>query len=453
MNFDLLLKGGDVFTGAGKMTADVGIKDGLVVAIGRYLASDRVCPVYDVRHKWVLPGFIETMGAAVSDLEDGATRFLQHSERAATGGVTTLAEVVVPKPWESVEQAIDRRARGLSQSWIDRAFVLRIMAGHVPAADALAAAKTRGLAAVLAQLSPRVDGFGLDDAELYALAIAARDAGVGLAVSLEHPSFAEHMHQKTPRIFKAARADLFGRQSVEGERVAAERACAIALVSGAKMALLGPTTATTLKAIEAARDRGARVQAMPCCHSLLLSTKVYSKRRGRWYRPIPPLRSDRERIALRRMFARSSSALIALGAGAQPFPAIAAWTLEKQPKPQALAGLPWAPAVLVALAAAKIISPRRLVSALAAGPAAFLGLGGERGVINIGSVADIAVWDPAKKKKLGPRNPKTSDDFNPFIGSSALDPPMLVFNRGRLVAENGARAGDRPEGVVAVRMT
>lgn len=452
MNFDLLLKGGEVYTESGVVTADVGVRDGLVTAIGRYLASDRNCPVYDVRGQWVIPGFIETMGAAVSDLEEGGARFLAHSEKAAIGGVTTLADVVVPRPWESVEQAIDRRNKAVTESWVDRAFVCRVMAGHVPAAAQLAAAKKKGLAAVVAQLSPRVDGFGLDDAELFALARNAKEAKVSLAVSLEHPSFAELMQRKTPRVFKAARADLFGRQSVEGERVAAERACAVAAVAKAKMTILGATTAKTLLAILAAKERGAPVQPMLFGHSLLLSSKVYGKRRGRWYRPLPPLRLERERVQLRRLFARTPGAMLAIGAAASPSPPLAAWTLEKQPRPQALASLPWITRVLVAAAATDLVSPKRLLRALATDPAAFLGLGGERGLITIGSVADLAVWDPKGPKKLGPRNPKTSDDFNPFIGSRGVAPPVLVFNRGRLVAEHGARVGARPEGALALRL-
>src|SRR5262249_38056328 len=163
-------------------------------------------------------------------------------------------------------------------------------------------AKRRGLAGLVAHIAPRVDGFGLDDAEIYQLASVAKAAKLSVAVSLEHPSFGEQVPQKTPRIFKAARADLFGRQSVEGEQGAAARACAIAKVAQAKVTILGATTAETLRIVQAAKERGARVQAMVYAHSLLLSQKVYSKRRGRWYRPMPPLRSEQERLRLRRAF-------------------------------------------------------------------------------------------------------------------------------------------------------
>ncbi len=446
------MKGGEVFTAGRTVTADLGVKDGLVVAIGRYLASDRVCPVYDVRGKWVLPGFIDVASAAVSELEEGGARFSHHTARAATGGVTLVAETVVPKPWESLEQAVSRRGKSLAHSWVDRAFVVRVMAGHVPSAEQVQAAKKLGLSALIAQLSPRLDGFGLEDADLYRLALSAREAQVGLAISLEHPSFAELMTSKTPRVFKAARAELFGRQSLEAERIAAERAIAIAAAAKTKITLLGVTSNKTLALVDAAQERGVRVQAMVYTHSLTLSTKVYGKRRGRWYRPSPPLRLEGERLRLRKAFAKSNASLV-IGAGAPPLPAIAAWTLEKTPRVQALTSLPWISSVLLASVGAKQWSLSRIVKALSQDPAGFLGLAGERGVISIGSVADIAVWDPAGKKKLGPRAPKTSDEFNPFVGQRATAPPMMVFSRGRLVAQNGVSIGNTSEGLLAVRIS
>ena len=334
---------------------------------------------------------------------------------------------------------------------MDRAFVVRVMAGHVPTKDQLETAKRRGLSGLVAQIAPRVDGFGLDDAEITKLLTVAKAAKVSVAVSLEHPSFGEQVPQKTPRIFKAARADLFGRQSVEGEQVAAERACAIAKVAGAKVTILGVTTAETLRVVQAAKSGARGASDGVCAFAVLVAEGVQQAPRS-LVSAVAAAAIGAERLRLRRAFAEST-ALLAIGAGAQPSPAIPAWTLEKQPRPQALASLPWATRVLVAAAATGPLRQRRLVRALSGDTAAFFGLAGERGIIAIGAVADLAGAGFSAAKKLGPKNPKTSDEFNPFVGTLGTEPPSLVFNRGRLVAQNGQRAGTRPEGVPAVRMT
>ena len=70
------------------------------------------------------------------------------------------------------------------------------------------------------------------------------------------------------------------------------------------------------------------------------------------------------------------------------------------------------------------------------------------------SVKEISVaFDPLPREKLGPRTPKTSEDWNPLAGQRALTAPVLVLNRGRVVVDQGALTATSPGGEVAVPLS
>jgi N-acyl-D-amino-acid deacylase len=111
--FDLLIAGGRVFDGAGNpaFPADVGIRDGRIVAVGR-LAGARAARVIDATGRHVAPGFIDVHSHA----DDGASasggfRDQNPQIRAApnlvTQGITT---VVVNHDGRSPWPIADQRA-------------------------------------------------------------------------------------------------------------------------------------------------------------------------------------------------------------------------------------------------------------------------------------------------------------------------------------------------------
>jgi N-acyl-D-amino-acid deacylase len=109
--FDILIKGARVFDGTGNpaFPADIGVRDGTIVAVGR-LGDAKAARVIDAGGKFVAPGFIDIHSHA----DDGARpaggfRSVNPQIRAApnlvTQGITT---VVVNQdgrsPWPIAEQ-------------------------------------------------------------------------------------------------------------------------------------------------------------------------------------------------------------------------------------------------------------------------------------------------------------------------------------------------------------
>ena len=129
MSFDLLIRGGIAATPNGIAEADVGVKDGRIVAVGS-LANAKAAEVFEAKGLHVLPGVIDTQvhfrepgNEHKEDLETG-------SRAAVLGGVTGVFEMPNTNPPTTTRAAIeDKLARAKNRMHCDYAFY----AGATPA--------------------------------------------------------------------------------------------------------------------------------------------------------------------------------------------------------------------------------------------------------------------------------------------------------------------------------
>ena len=112
--YDLILRGGTVFTPSGEFGADVGVRDGRIAAIGD-LGTAHATLTLPCRHLHVLPGVIDTQ---VHFREPGAEQkenLESGSASAVAGGVTAVFEMPNTNPLTATAEALDdklRRAQG-----------------------------------------------------------------------------------------------------------------------------------------------------------------------------------------------------------------------------------------------------------------------------------------------------------------------------------------------------
>src|SRR3569832_1996479 len=122
MTFDLLIRGGIAATPNGIGEADVGGKDGRIVASGSR-ANAKAAEVFEAKGLHVLPGVMDTQvhfrepgNAHKEDLETG-------SLAAILGGVTAVFEMPNTNPPTTTRAAIeDKLARAKGRMYCDHAF-------------------------------------------------------------------------------------------------------------------------------------------------------------------------------------------------------------------------------------------------------------------------------------------------------------------------------------------
>ena len=124
--FDLVIRGGTVITATDAVPGDVGIKDGVVTAVGRGLAGGAT--TVDADGMLVMPGGVDShvhldqpsVGAQMCDDFDTGTA------SAAAGGTTTIISFAWQTKGSSLAAAVEDYHAKAKRARVDYAFHLTI---------------------------------------------------------------------------------------------------------------------------------------------------------------------------------------------------------------------------------------------------------------------------------------------------------------------------------------
>jgi len=127
-DFDLVIRGGTVVTASDTSVCDVGVKDGVIVALGRSLAKG--AKEIDATGKLVLPGGIDSH-VHVDQLSSSgaytADTFLSGTRSAMCGGTTGIIPSAAQFKGQSLRKTVeDYHAKADGQAMTDYAFHLII---------------------------------------------------------------------------------------------------------------------------------------------------------------------------------------------------------------------------------------------------------------------------------------------------------------------------------------
>jgi dihydropyrimidinase len=212
------------------------------------------------------------------------------------------------------------------------------------------------------------------------------------------------------------------------------------------------STKAGLESIIRAQDKGLPISAETCPHYLTFTEEQYKKPDAERYIMSPPLRTEEDRDAL--WFGLANDHIKTIGSDHCVF------TL-RQKKQRDFTQVPnGAPGVetLLALVYSEGVRKGRitmndLVRVTSYNPSRILGLHPEKGVIAVGSDADLVVFDPEKKVKLTVDNLHTRIDFSIYEDITVTGYPTVTISRGNIVYENGNFTGKKGTGRFVKRKT
>lgn len=447
---DLLLKNGKIVTESVTYDADIGVKDGEIAVISKSI-SESADKTLDVRGKLVLPGVIDAhthfempfMGTLTADdFESGTVG-------AACGGVTTVIDFAMQQKGETVLDTYETwRKKADPKVVIDYSIH---MAAREPVEAHLRELVNRGVTSIKLFMAYKKELYSDDGTIFRTMTEMAKHGGL-VALHCENADLIEVETQKLlaegkvqPIYHARSRPPLF-------EVEAVERAVRLAEMTGCHMYPVHLSTKLGLDAIMQAQQRGLPIYAETCPHYLTLTEEQYNKPDAERFVMSPPLRKVEDRDAM--WFGLASNHIKTVGSDHCVF------TLKQKkqadfskvpngaPGTETLLGLVYSEGVRKGR-----ITLNDLVRVTSANPSRIFGLYPEKGMIAIGSDADLVVFDPEKKVRLTVDNLHTKIDYSMYDDITVTGYPVATVSRGQVVQENGQFTGKKGAGKFVKRKT
>ncbi len=454
MDFDLVIRDATVVTPGRQETADIGIADGRIAQIGGAMSGARELAAGGLL---AIPGGIDAhTHLAHQGLGDRlefpiwVDDFWSGSRAAIAGGITTIANMTYPVPDEEGTEetpagAIAREMAGAApEAAVDWFLHPIVLHPGTLAAGEIAALAAAGHASIKMFLSD--PDLAADEAALLAAASAAKAAGAVTLLHCEDGAMLAQAGEKLIAEGRGAVANFPDARPVAAEVAAVEVAIGIARRTGAPVYIVHLSSAAALDRCRRARTAGLPVYVETRPLYLHLTRERFAEPDAAKYVGAPPLRDAADREAL--------WAGLAAGDVDTVCSDHAPWTLEHKLDPalnavtarQGVADLETLMPMLYSEGVlAGRISVDRFVDLTSANAARIFGLYPRKGVIAVGSDADIALWDPGHRRTVDGAHMQSRSGYSVYDGWPVQGWPRFVLRRGQLVLADGqitARPGD-----------
>jgi dihydroorotase len=421
---DLVLKGGTVVNQDGASLRDIAVKDGRVVAMGRF---DDAAEIIDCRGLHILPGVIDTQ---VHFREPGA----EHKEDLATGsraavmgGVTAVFEMPNTNPVTVTAQALsDKLARASGRMHCDFAFFAGATRDNVGALAQLE--RSPGCAGVKVFMGSSTGALLVEDDATVERVLAAINRRASFH-SEDEGRLRARLGERRPG--EPASHPVW--RDAEAARLSTERLLKIARRIGKRIHVLHVSTADELPLLASHRDV-ATVEVTP--HHLTFCEEDYP-RLGTLLQMNPPVRGAPHRAAL--WEAVNSGLVDILGSDHAPH------TREEKAKayPESPSGMPGVqtlvPVMLDHVSKGRL-TLQRFVDLTSHGPARVFGIA-RKGRIAHGFDADFTIVDLTHRRRIENHWIASRCGWTPYAGAMVTGWPVMTCVRGRLVMREGEILG------------
>lgn len=425
---DLLLRGGNLLTSAGVTRADIGVRDGKIVALGD-LELERAALTVKAEHLHIMAGAIDTQ---VHFREPG----LEHKEDLATGtaaaiagGVTSVLEMPNTQPPTLDAAALaDKLARAGGRARCDHAFYVGASPSNV---DSLAALeRLPGCAGVKLFMGSSTGGLLVADDETIARVLASGRRRIAV-----HAEDEARLRERRALIGAGATAAMHPVwRDAETALRATQRLLALAERAGRRVHVLHVTTAEEVALLGRHRSL-ASVEVTPQ-HLTLAAPHCYEAL-GTLAQMNPPIRDERHRAAL--WEAVRDGRVDVIGSDHAPH------TLAEKARayPESPSGMPGVQTLLPLLldhAAAGRLPLARIPELTSEGPARVFGIAG-KGFLRAGCDADFSLIDLAARWTVEKSWLRSRCGWSPFEGMKLTGKPVMTVLRGRIAMRDGELIG------------
>ncbi|RAI00041.1 dihydropyrimidinase [Acuticoccus sediminis] len=454
MTFDLVIAGGTIATAADVFKADIGVKDGVITALGIGLEG---AETIDATGKYVLPGGIDSHVHIDQPSGEGivmADTFETGTLSGLFGGNTTLLPFCVQEKGKSLRDALTAyHAKAEGNCYTDVSF-------HLVISDPTESVLGQELPAAVAdgytsfKVFMTYENLRLNDAEILQVMDTARRTGALAMVHCENEDairFLIDRHVAEGRLEPLSHATT---RPLAVEREATHRAITLAEVVDVPVVIVHVSNGAAMEEIERARARGMNVTGETCPQYIRLTEKDLEGMNWEGAKAVcsPPPRTEAEWDNIWRGI--QTGVFDVFSSDHCPF----RYDDERgklNPKgrkdfrhvPNGIPGVETRLPILFSEGVSKgRIDITRFVALTSTNHAKTYGLYPKKGTIAVGADADIVLWDPEAETTIRHANLHDGSDYSPYEGLEVKGLPRTVILRGKVMVKDGELVGARGDG-------
>ena len=453
--FDLVIQHGTLVRADEIILADVGIREGIIVEIGRGLSGRRNI---DASGMFVFPGAIDPHVHLNMPFGDtfSSDNWTSGTIAAAYGGTTTVIDFVEPDPGEPLLEALGaRRSEADGASVVDYGLHMTIREDRESTLAQIPEVIAAGCPSFKTYLT--YAGFKLDDSALLNVLTAVAGSGGLTLVHAENDAIVEYYTRRLVREGKEAIKYFPQSRPAIAEKEAIHLSLTFAGLIQAPVYIVHISTAGGVKELQLAREQGVTAFGETCPQYLLLSEVEFERAgfEGARYLCAPPLRTKNDQASLWK--ALSEGLIQSVGTDHCPFNYRGQKDRQASSFTKIPPGLPGIESRLALLFTygyrSGFLSLPQLVSICSTNPARIFNLYPQKGELAPGTDADIVIFDPEHNLTLSREYLHERVDYTPYEGFKLHGYPYMTLLRGNVIVERGKFVGQIGSGRFLPRRT
>jgi dihydropyrimidinase len=443
----LLIKNGEIVTPSERYVADILCEGETITRIDRDISAPAGAEVIDATGKYVFPGFIDPhvhiylpfMGTYAKDTHATASR------AALVGGTTTFIEMICPARNENPMEAFELwlgKAEG--KSACDFTFHMGVTRYDDEAERDFKEIVKRGIASFKIFLAYK-GAFGLTDEELYKTLTLAKQLGVITTAHCENPDLVLELQKKLLAEGKTGPEWHYWSRPPVVEAEGVHHLMTFAEMTGAHVYIVHTSCEESLREATRGAQRGVNVWVETLIQYLLLDRTDAEKPNFEGAKNVmsPPLRDKKNQDVMWNGLRQGFVATLATDHAPFDFTQkiMGKGDFTKIPN-----GIPSLEDRINLYFTHGVkggrIDLHRFVDTASTQAAKLFGLFPRKGAIQIGSDADLVVYDPNYKGKISAKTHQMNLDYNSFEGFEIQGRPHVVTVRGKVAARDGKFVGE-----------
>ena len=439
----MLIKNAGIVTNGKLETTDIYIRDGKLERIGKNPEiSLTTCNTIDAGGLIVLPGGVDPHVHLHLNTPAGysADDFRTGSEAALRGGTTTIIDFVTPHKGQSLVDALDERIAEATGSIIDYSFHVSPVEWRTTTAKEIETCIERGFTSFKVYMAYQ-DSIGLKEDALFKVMQSVAKAGGIVTAHCEMGDAIDNLRNSYFREGKVSPLYHALSRPPETESNAVKKAIELAAKASCPLYIVHVSSAESLQHIRKAQLNNQKVFAETCPHYLVLNESEYQGAFDQTAAFVmsPPLRKKTDNEAL--WEAIHAKVVQTIGTDHCPFTLSqkSAGRNDFRKIPNGVPGI----GHRLNLLYSKGICLRndfdfdQLVNIFATNPAKIFGIYPQKGAIEVGSDADLVLYNIRIPEQDLPDTSSSQYDTDIYKTIKTKGIPEMVLFRGEVVVDKG----------------